>query len=1376
NVGSRCCAMSGDGGRSTISAVLCGGPPWGFRIGHDTRERPVIARTIPGGRADLAGMQEGDVIQSVNSIPVLSAADAQSIVQEMEASGDLRMKINRFNNTPADIVISSVLDSPAPVRKEAGTNFSPRGSTSSGGNYSPHLPRSLRFEGNPQQRTQDKRRFFESLGGSPRAMRDPLLARKIQMGLADNQATPSENGTIASGYDSVFGDICGGNGSRMSSQASVRSDIPSSVNSVNGDEDLGDLTLSLDPENTPRAPSHLTNQFSPQVVPVSSPFSILFNPPPPPPFDDPDPSPVSVPSPRPEPVTYRPPSRGPDLSSSHLHFGYPAVPSEPTLPVYHRSLTPQLPPHSPPHNSHQPRASQIPVLQSYSRGQNGVAAGSNGLQQLHQAVFNPPPPPAETQLFTDEPTLNPMEPAGSSSSSQWHVRTTEPANVAPAHCEIEVPGRRSVAALREQIAVQLDVKSPDGMAAAKQYQRPKTPVKSWIKVHEPGDHSAALGFGRVLDGPPPADKFYQGVPPPSYNYVPHKQASSQPRSSHESSSTISDESRSETRAPSLVGVMRPAQEIERAELRVASNGFGNEIHTHSQQHPTVLVEARARSCTTPLPIRERPSIDRVSVERGVLQTADLESAELQRNHSASYSSLNSDHLGTIRRRPKPEDEVQMASLRTSDSGLASNCEHDSPSDSGYDASPESRKDSMLTVRDSPPPFSSDSREAFSSLPPTALTKIEIELPKRDDPPSQPHPEEPEHLNKADTASSPNYRRDDSDMGHWYRNMFKQLHKIEGGGDAPILKYRLDSDNIASHSRRPSSPSPSSISTTIEVDTRRAKSVGRDPLPSSSTAPPAAHPADNQRQNASALRGSTPVGRASATCNGHGAAHKTVHFHLPSYRFVDEDSRGIVTPAGRSCLRCGLPRKPDDDGLEKIYAAVNKEFKTTRQRRPNEDRTIAAARIADRLEATAVELEEFIASLDATWNRRSKSNPSITPSTSKEQRAKIADDTARKAIEKRHRRMQRLDLAEEIAALKAITNDEMATTMRAERLGEELDRERARRHGYQPNSVPSLATNTDRFTGLLNAYGSDDRGLSPARSTSSGTGVRTAVVLYRFVPQTERELPLNKGDIVRLRRDIDGNWVEGERNGRVGIFPASYVDIEECSDSVRQRLRAVYPFTGRNHNEMSLKMGDVLTFRRHIDENWTEGVNHIGEIGIFPSCYVRPIEEMHQDMSAVVPDRPKTPKLPSVSFVGNNGQEEHAVYPAYDRPADRMDRRSMEPQQQQQLPPPMQPLQPQQRHSQPAVIMPAQQPQLPLLQQQPQHNGSRDSFARDIEINLPHPLPETSASRTPQTREQRLADPHGLDESLEDLLRTLPTNASTPLMRNGHHSTAQRPEP
>lgn len=40
----------------------------------------------------------------------------------------------------------------------------------------------------------------------------------------------------------------------------------------------------------------------------------------------------------------------------------------------------------------------------------------------------------------------------------------------------------------------------------------------------------------------------------------------------------------------------------------------------------------------------------------------------------------------------------------------------------------------------------------------------------------------------------------------------------------------------------------------------------------------------------------------------------------------------------------------------------------------------------------------------------------------------------------------------------------------------------------------------------------------------------------------RELTLQKGDIVYIHKEVDKNWLEGEHHGRLGIFPANYVEV------------------------------------------------------------------------------------------------------------------------------------------------------------------------------------------------------------------------------------------
>ncbi|VDM79942.1 unnamed protein product [Strongylus vulgaris] len=56
-------------------------------------------------------------------------------------------------------------------------------------------------------------------------------------------------------------------------------------------------------------------------------------------------------------------------------------------------------------------------------------------------------------------------------------------------------------------------------------------------------------------------------------------------------------------------------------------------------------------------------------------------------------------------------------------------------------------------------------------------------------------------------------------------------------------------------------------------------------------------------------------------------------------------------------------------------------------------------------------------------------------------------------------------------------------------------------------------------------------------------------------------------------------------------------------------------------------GELVTFRREIDENWLEGTNYLGEIGIFPRAYVVQLDDNRQidETTGTSPDRPKTPK-------------------------------------------------------------------------------------------------------------------------------------------------------
>lgn len=58
-----------------------------------------------------------------------------------------------------------------------------------------------------------------------------------------------------------------------------------------------------------------------------------------------------------------------------------------------------------------------------------------------------------------------------------------------------------------------------------------------------------------------------------------------------------------------------------------------------------------------------------------------------------------------------------------------------------------------------------------------------------------------------------------------------------------------------------------------------------------------------------------------------------------------------------------------------------------------------------------------------------------------------------------------------------------------------------------------------------------------------------VILTEVLFSFTRELSFRKGDIITVRRQVDKNWIDGELNGRRGIFPTNYVEVRFVSMQV-----------------------------------------------------------------------------------------------------------------------------------------------------------------------------------------------------------------------------------
>ncbi|XP_069466677.1 sorbin and SH3 domain-containing protein 1 isoform X2 [Ambystoma mexicanum] len=204
---------------------------------------------------------------------------------------------------------------------------------------------------------------------------------------------------------------------------------------------------------------------------------------------------------------------------------------------------------------------------------------------------------------------------------------------------------------------------------------------------------------------------------------------------------------------------------------------------------------------------------------------------------------------------------------------------------------------------------------------------------------------------------------------------------------------------------------------------------------------------------------------------------------------------------------------------------------------------------------------------------------------------------------------------------------------------------ARRHTGVIPTHHQFITN-ERFGDLLNV---DDT--SKRKSVSE---MRPARAKFDFKAQSLKELPLQKGDVVYIYKQIDQNWYEGEHHGRVGIFPKSYIELLPPAEKAQPKKTspvqvleygdaiARFNFNGDTHVEMSFKKGERITLIRRVDENWYEGkISSSNRQGIFPATYIDIIKRPRVKNTSDYPDMP-------VSYSPNRSASTSPQFPGYDR--------------------------------------------------------------------------------------------------------------------------------
>ncbi|NWS40510.1 CD2AP protein, partial [Probosciger aterrimus] len=162
-----------------------------------------------------------------------------------------------------------------------------------------------------------------------------------------------------------------------------------------------------------------------------------------------------------------------------------------------------------------------------------------------------------------------------------------------------------------------------------------------------------------------------------------------------------------------------------------------------------------------------------------------------------------------------------------------------------------------------------------------------------------------------------------------------------------------------------------------------------------------------------------------------------------------------------------------------------------------------------------------------------------------------------------------------------------------------------------------------------------------------------IVEYDYDAVHDDELTIRVGEIIRnVKRREEEGWLEGELNGKRGMFPDNFVkevkkDVEPKDDAVpvrrektgnvaslvqrmssyglpaggflphppsksfkkrskKRQCKVLFEYVPQNEDELELKLGDVIDINEEVEEGWWSGTLN-GRTGLFPSNFVKELE-------------------------------------------------------------------------------------------------------------------------------------------------------------------------
>lgn len=187
-----------------------------------------------------------------------------------------------------------------------------------------------------------------------------------------------------------------------------------------------------------------------------------------------------------------------------------------------------------------------------------------------------------------------------------------------------------------------------------------------------------------------------------------------------------------------------------------------------------------------------------------------------------------------------------------------------------------------------------------------------------------------------------------------------------------------------------------------------------------------------------------------------------------------------------------------------------------------------------------------------------------------------------------------------------------------------------RHGTFPASFVTILQDSSAETSVTLTSSSNPPNIAelPVYENNGYDCINSGIAaygraLYPFQAEYSNELNLKVGEIVNLIKYVDDNWIEGEVDGKTGIFPSNFINVivdcpkpaklsENSSAACEAEFppdtygRVIFDFHPQLEGDVRFKEGDTVTLIRKIDKNWYEVETDNGESGVCPESYIEVI--------------------------------------------------------------------------------------------------------------------------------------------------------------------------